>query len=74
MPRVGKRYYIFFVDDDDIKTRKNEGLKKRSKQYAGSKLVHLISDIHHDIFKLEKILLNQIAIAMKFYRSKPKLP
>lgn len=62
----------FHVDDDDIKTGKNDGLKERSKPYAESKLVHLISDIHHDLFKLDKFLLNQIAIAMKFYRSKPE--
>ena len=62
----------FYVDDDDIKTGNNEGLKGRSKQYAESKLVHLISDIHHDLFKFDKFLLNQIAIAMKFYRSKPE--
>ena len=62
----------FHVDDDDIKTGSNEGLKERSKQYEDSKLVHLISDIHHDLFKLDKYLLNQIAITMKFYGSKPE--
>ena len=62
----------FHVDGDDIKTGKNDGLKERSKPYAESKLVHLISDIHHDLFKRDKFLLNQIATAMKFYRSKPE--
>ena len=62
----------FHVDYDDIKTGHNVGLQERSKHYAESKLMHLISDIHYDLFKLDKFLLNQIAIAMKFYRSKPE--
>ena len=51
---------------------KNDGVNERSKPYTESKLVHLIFDIHYNLFKLNKFWLNQIAIAMKFYRSKPE--
>lgn len=57
-------------DSDDAKTG-DAALVNRTKPFLLSKPVHLISDLCHDLFGLEKYILNQVEIGMKFYQSKP---
>ena len=57
-------------DSDDAKTG-DPALIGRTKPFLQSKQVHLISDINHDLFKLDRYILNQVEIGMKFYRAKP---
>ena len=57
-------------DSDDAKTG-DPALVDRAKPFLLSKTVHLISDICHDLFKMERYILNQVEIGMKFYQSKP---
>ena len=59
-------------DSDDSKTG-NPALVARTKPFLQRKIVHLISDICHDIFKMDRYILNQVEIGMKFYQSKPEL-
>lgn len=60
------------LDDNDGKTGANEGLKFRTKLFSESKKVHMIAPIIHDVFQLNRYILNQSAMNIKFYRSKPE--
>lgn len=61
-----------YLDDDDGKTGSNLGFKSRTELFADSKQVHMIAPIIHDAFQLERYILNQTAMNVKFYRSKPQ--
>ena len=60
------------IQDNDPKTGQNSGFLTRTKLFHASKLVHMISPIAHDLFQLEKYILNQVGIDIKFYRTKPE--
>ena len=60
------------IDDNDPKTGQNEGFLKRTAMFRGGKLVQMISNINHDLFQLDRYILNQVAINLKFYRAKPE--
>ncbi|KAJ8321168.1 hypothetical protein KUTeg_001293 [Tegillarca granosa] len=49
-----------------------ERLYERASYFAQSKLVSLIGPIYHDLFAVDRFLLNQVGVAIKFYRSKPE--
>ena len=57
-------------DSDDAKTR-DPALIARTKPFLLSKQVHLLTDVCHDLFKLDRYILNQVEIGMRIYRSKP---
>lgn len=57
-------------DSDDAKSG-DPALVARAKPFLLSKQVHLISDLCHDLFKMDRYILNQAEIGMKFYQSKP---
>ena len=52
-------------DSDDAKTG-DPALIDRTKPFLESKQVHLITDICHDLFKLDRYILNQVEIGVKF--------
>lgn len=56
-------------DSDDAKSG-DPALVSRTKPFLQSKVVHLVSDICH-LFRMDRYLLNQVEIGMKFYQSKP---
>ena len=60
------------LDDNDGKTGANEGFKLRTELYAESKQIHLIAPIIHDVFQLDRYILNQTEMNIKFYRAKPE--
>lgn len=60
------------LDDNDAKTGENEGFKFRSTLFAENKSVHMIAPIIHDAFQLDKYILNQTGMNIKFYRAKPE--
>lgn len=60
------------LDDNDGKTGSNDGFKVRTALFAGSKKVHMIAPIMHDAFQLDRYVLNQTAMNIKFYRAKPE--
>lgn len=53
---------------NDFKT--NEGLTKRSMFIKGSKSVDLISNIHHELFNSDKLLINGVEMRLKFHLNK----
>ncbi|KAJ8307958.1 hypothetical protein KUTeg_014488 [Tegillarca granosa] len=57
---------------NDVKTGANTGLFERSEYFAESKLVDMEGQIFHDLFNLDRYILNQVAIGVKMYRSKPE--
>ena len=57
-------------DSDDPKTG-DPALVARAKHFLMSNQVHLLTDICHDLFKIDRYILNQVEIGLKFYRSKP---
>jgi len=61
-----------YLDDTDGKTGDNEGFKYRTALFGQSKKIHMIAPIIHDGFQLDKYLLNQTAMNLKFYRAKPE--
>lgn len=60
------------LDDNDAKTGENEGFKFRSALFAEKKSVYMIAPIIHDAFHLDKYILNQTGMNIKFYRAKPE--
>ncbi|KAL4223814.1 hypothetical protein ACF0H5_017279 [Mactra antiquata] len=60
------------LDDNDGKTGANAGFKLRSALFSKSKKVHMIAPIMHDAFQLDRYILNQTAMNIKFYRAKPE--
>ena len=60
------------IHDNDPKTGQNSGFLTSTKLFQASKLVHMIAPIAHDLFQLEKYILNQVGIDIKFYRTKPE--
>lgn len=60
------------LDDNDVQSGQNTGLYERYAYFAQSKLVSLIGPIYHDLFAVDRFLLNQVGVAIKFYRLKPE--
>ncbi|KAK3107460.1 hypothetical protein FSP39_015061 [Pinctada imbricata] len=60
------------MDDNDVNGGQNNGLYKRAESFAESKTVEMIGPIANDIFKIDKYILNQVGISVKFYKSKPQ--
>ena len=59
-------------DDNNVNAGQNTGLYNRARFFAESKLVDLQGPIMHDLFQMDRYLLNQTAVTLKFYRSKPE--
>lgn len=49
----------------------NTGLYNRAKWIAGSKTIDFQGSIFHDMFSLDRYLLNQVDVRVKFYRTPP---
>ncbi|MES9902023.1 MAG: hypothetical protein ABW168_04985 [Sedimenticola sp.] len=60
------------MEDVDAVSGVNKGLHLRSKYFVASKTVEMVGPIYHDLCKLNRYILNQIAITLKFYRSRPE--
>ena len=58
------------MDDSDPQSGSNTGLFNRSQYFNQSKSVDLEGPIFHDIFSMERYILNQVAVGIKLYRSK----
>ncbi|KAK3107098.1 hypothetical protein FSP39_007110 [Pinctada imbricata] len=60
------------MDDSNVNSGQNSGLFERAKYFKESKIVELIGPVYHDLCGLNRYILNQVSIVMKFYRSNPK--
>lgn len=61
-----------YLDDNDGKTGDNAGFKFRTELFSESRKIHMIAPIIHDAFQLDRYILNQTAMNIKFYRAKPE--
>ncbi|KAK3086425.1 hypothetical protein FSP39_018310 [Pinctada imbricata] len=59
-------------DDVDAKAGTNTGLFNRAKLIKDSKTIDLEGPIMHELFQMDRYILNQVAIQVKFYRSRPE--
>ena len=62
--------YAGEFDDVNAKGGRNGGLLKRAAIIKGSKTVDLEGPIMHELFQIDRYILNQVGIALKFYRSR----
>lgn len=60
------------LDDFDGKTGRNVGLNFRTSLFGESRRIHMTAPIIHDAFQLDRYVLNQTAMNIKFYRAKPE--
>jgi hypothetical protein len=61
-----------YLDDDDPKTGNNKSLIERAKLFSESKLVHMAGRISHDLFEIDRFILNQVGMLIQFYPAKPR--
>ena len=59
-------------DDADVHSGLNLGLYERANYFRESKTVDLEGFLHHDLFNLNRFILNQVAVGIKLYRTKPE--
>lgn len=57
-------------DDANAKNGRNAGLVKRASLIKGSKTIDLEGPIMHELFQMDRYILNQVGISLKFYRSR----
>lgn len=60
-----------YLDDANAMSGPNSGLYQRTQFFSNGKRVDLQGPIYHDLFGLEKYVINQVGLTIKFYRSKP---
>lgn len=59
-------------DDANAKSGRNGGLLKRAAIVKGNKTVDLEGPIMHELFQIDRYILNQVGITLKFFRSRPE--
>ena len=59
-------------DDPDAENGLNLGLYERSRYFTKGRKVDLQGPIYHDLFGLDRYIINQVGLTVKFYRSKPE--
>lgn len=60
------------MDANSPRTDSNTGLLNRAQMFKGGKSVDMVGPLYHDLFKMDRYLLNQVNVNVKLYRSKPE--
>ena len=60
------------VNENSPRTGSNAALLKKAQMFAGGKVVDMVAPLYHDLFKMDRYLLNQVNVNVKLYRSKPE--
>lgn len=60
------------LDDNDVNGGGNGSLNKRSAYFATSKTADMEGPIYHDLFQLNRYILNQVAINVRLTISRPE--
>ena len=68
--QLWKSDYAGEFDDVNAKGGRNGGLLKRAAIIKGSKTVDLEGPIMHELFQIDRYILNQVGITLKLYRSR----
>ena len=59
-------------DDNDVKNGANSSLYNRSIYFAESQICDMEGPLLHDLFNLDRFMLNSVAMNIKLYRSRPE--
>lgn len=59
-------------DDNDVQNGANTSLYKRSQYFSQSQVCDMIGPLFHDLMGMDRYLLNQVAVNIKMYRSRPE--
>ncbi|VDH93853.1 Hypothetical predicted protein [Mytilus galloprovincialis] len=59
-------------DDNDVKNGSNTSLYNRSLYFTESQTCDMEGPLLHDLFNLDRFMLNSVAINVKLYRSRPE--
>jgi hypothetical protein len=60
------------MDNYEISSTANAAFPRRAEYFSGSKTVDMEGSILHDLFQLDRYLLNQVAVSVKLYRTRPE--
>jgi len=60
------------LDDNDVDGGANTGLNKRSLYFAESITADMEGPIYHDLFQMDRLILNQVAINVRLTRTRPE--
>ncbi|CAG2241901.1 unnamed protein product [Mytilus edulis] len=61
-----------YMDDYDVENTSNAGLARRAQFFEKSMSVDMEGPILHDLFQLDRYLINQVAVGVKLYRTRPE--
>lgn len=59
-------------DDNDVQNGSNTSLYDRSQYFTQSQVCDMIGPLFHDLTSLDRYLINQVAVNIKMYRSRPE--
>ena len=60
------------LDDSDVSAGSNTALYRRSKYFAESKTVDMEGFLFHDLFHMDRLILNQVAINVRLTKARPE--
>ena len=60
------------MNDVDAVNGSNYSMKRRAQLFQGDKCVDLQGPLYHDLFKMNRYLLNQVSVNVKLYKSRPE--
>lgn len=60
------------LDDNDVNGGLNTALNRRSLYFAQSKTVDMEGPLYHDVFNMDRLILNQVAINVRLTKSRPE--
>jgi len=60
------------MNDSDVRSGGNLNLLERAKYFEGGESFDMLGPLFHDLFKMDRYLLNQVNVNVKLYRSKPE--
>lgn len=60
------------VDDNDVENGSNNGLNRRSLYFTQSKITDMEGPLYHDLFHMDRLILNQVAINVRLTRARPE--
>ncbi|XP_069101549.1 uncharacterized protein F54H12.2-like [Argopecten irradians] len=59
------------MDESSPRNGTNGALLKRAQCFQGSRVVDMVGPVCHDLFRMDRYLINQVNVGIKLYRSKP---
>lgn len=60
------------LDDNDVNGGSNSALNERSVYFAQSKTADMEGPLYHDVFNMDRLILNQVAINVRLTKARPE--